>query len=202
MAYETSSTTVIEIGGATPGSEHDQINHSGTAALAGTLDVQLIGGFTPSVGDSFVILSASGGISGTFNSANLPPAPSGAGWHVDYGTTEAVVKPLMDLAQVSSFNVGNGNSTTRSQINQLDVVFDGHQVDIDIDAFTFEKRGPGGGVAQFVYNIYRRVRQYNRHLQFSVFARGAMNALVDGNYELTIDLNKVPSGNVTDARWR
>jgi subtilisin-like proprotein convertase family protein len=192
VAYETSSTTVIEIGGATPGSEHDQINHSGTAALAGTLDVQLIGGFTPSVGDSFVILSASGGISGTFNSANLPPAPSGAGWHVDYGTTEVVVK-LMDLAQVSSFNVGNGNSTTqRSQINQLDVVFDG-QVDIDIDAFTFEKRGPGGGVVSSLFTTSTDVSGNTiATFQFSgVFARGAMNALVDGNYELTIDPNKV-----------
>jgi hypothetical protein len=47
----------IELGGLTPGTDFDQLNVNGTATLAGTLNITLIGGFSPNAGDSFRILS-------------------------------------------------------------------------------------------------------------------------------------------------
>ena len=42
---------------------------SGSVALAGTLTVAPFGGYTPTVGDSFVMLRSSGALSGTFDGA-------------------------------------------------------------------------------------------------------------------------------------
>ncbi|MCH7751899.1 MAG: hypothetical protein IH898_07065 [Planctomycetes bacterium] len=68
-------TLEIEIGGTTPGSGYDQLNHilgAGIAELGGTLDVLLIGGYVPSLGDTFDILTATGGVNGTFASTLFP----------------------------------------------------------------------------------------------------------------------------------
>ena len=53
-------TLAIEIGGTQPGVEHDVLNVLGDASLAGTLSVSLIDGFTPSGGNTFKVLTASG----------------------------------------------------------------------------------------------------------------------------------------------
>jgi T5SS/PEP-CTERM-associated repeat protein len=66
----------IELAGTMAG-QFDQLLSSGTASLAGTLAVSLTSGFTPSVGDSFVMLSADGGRSGTFTNNLLPVLPGG-----------------------------------------------------------------------------------------------------------------------------
>lgn len=66
MSYGLQGTTIIEIGGTTPGSSgHDQLNHSGTATLAGTLEVQLFNGFTPSAGDAFEVMTSVDGSGNT-----------------------------------------------------------------------------------------------------------------------------------------
>ncbi len=59
-------TLQIEIGGTTPG-EYDQLNITGDAVLAGTLEVQLINGFTPTVGDVFTFLTVGGLQTGSFD---------------------------------------------------------------------------------------------------------------------------------------
>jgi T5SS/PEP-CTERM-associated repeat protein len=72
-------TLEIELGGTTPGTEHDQINHSGTATLGGILDLSLINGFIPGAGDSFDILDW-GSITGNFSALNLPTLGGGLDW--------------------------------------------------------------------------------------------------------------------------
>ncbi|MCC5833759.1 MAG: hypothetical protein JJU20_03415, partial [Opitutales bacterium] len=64
----SSGTITIEIGGANPGTQHDKVQVTGTAQLGGLLEVQLIDGFVPSVGDSFTVLTADS-IEGRFDSA-------------------------------------------------------------------------------------------------------------------------------------
>ena len=66
----------------------DTLTVTGTAALAGTLTVSPFGGYTPVVGDSFVILSSTGPLSGTFDSSPaLLGFDSGVAFDVryDYG---------------------------------------------------------------------------------------------------------------------
>jgi hypothetical protein len=71
----------LEIGGTTPGTEYDQLVVNGAAALGGTLNLTLINGFRPKVGDVFQLIvsnSTSGsfatinaaGFTGTINYAN------------------------------------------------------------------------------------------------------------------------------------
>lgn len=71
----------IELGGTTAGTQYDQLTVTGTATMAGTLNVSLINGFEPQVGDSFSILPYSTR-SGGFTTLNLP---EGYRWGIDYG---------------------------------------------------------------------------------------------------------------------
>ncbi len=79
------STNILymELGGTIPDSQYDQLLVSGTATLGGTLDVDLINGFTPAVGNTFALVQA-GVLSGSFAGLTLPPAPNGTNWVVNY----------------------------------------------------------------------------------------------------------------------
>jgi hypothetical protein len=58
----------VRLNGTSPGTQYDQLSIVGAMQLTGVwLDVLL--GFTPAVGDSFTVLQATGGLSGTFNYA-------------------------------------------------------------------------------------------------------------------------------------
>jgi T5SS/PEP-CTERM-associated repeat protein len=72
-AYEqdAGSTYVAEIGGTTAGTDYDQIKVTGAATLGGTLKVRLVDGFTPTVGQTFQLLSAASK-TGTFSSISQP----------------------------------------------------------------------------------------------------------------------------------
>jgi len=74
----------IEIGG-TALNAFDRFNLTGAAALSGDLDLSLIGGFVPAQGQTFNILTATGGISGTFTTVSQPAAmPAGLAFTVSY----------------------------------------------------------------------------------------------------------------------
>jgi hypothetical protein len=60
-------TLKADVGGTTAGTGYDQLQISGAATLAGTLNVSTIGGFLPSSGDVFTVLTF-GSRSGTFGS--------------------------------------------------------------------------------------------------------------------------------------
>ncbi|GAB4110824.1 MAG: hypothetical protein Kow00105_19580 [Phycisphaeraceae bacterium] len=68
-----SGTWLLELGG-TGLSSYDRMTLTGLASLAGTLNINEIGGFTPSLGDSFTILLA-GSVLGTFDSVIGTPGP-------------------------------------------------------------------------------------------------------------------------------
>jgi sugar lactone lactonase YvrE/plastocyanin len=61
----------IELGGTTAVSQYDRLDVVGdVAVLDGNLDVTTINSFTPSLGDSFTILTATGGVTGTFSTVS------------------------------------------------------------------------------------------------------------------------------------
>jgi len=62
-------TLNIEIGGAAAGTGYDQLQVSGTAALGGTLNLSLINGFRPAVGDVFPFILP-GSFTGAFSTIN------------------------------------------------------------------------------------------------------------------------------------
>jgi outer membrane autotransporter protein len=74
----------IDLGGTQAG-KYDQLVVTGTATLAGTLNVNLIGGFIPSKGEDFHIM-AFASESGTFSQVHFPSV-AGINFALVYGLT-------------------------------------------------------------------------------------------------------------------
>ncbi len=73
----SSGSLNIELSGTAPGTQYDRLTVTGTATLAGNLNVALIGGYTPNNGDNFQPLLF-GSRSGDFITPyNLPTFPGG-----------------------------------------------------------------------------------------------------------------------------
>ncbi|MEM7787418.1 MAG: T9SS type A sorting domain-containing protein [Bacteroidota bacterium] len=68
---EAGAVLDVEVGGTTPGTEHDQLVVTGTAALGGTLRMTLLDGFEPSGGDRVTLLRAAS-VTGAFDAIELP----------------------------------------------------------------------------------------------------------------------------------
>jgi len=82
--------TAIDLEG-TSTSDFDILSITGPAILDGTLDVDLLGSFTPMHGDSFTILSAAGGVTGMFGTELLPALPGTLDWQILYGTNDVTL---------------------------------------------------------------------------------------------------------------
>ena len=76
----------LELGGLTPGSQFDLLNVSGTTNLTGTLDVSLINGFFPAVGNTFTFLTSGGTRTGSFSITNGLNIGGGEILNVVYGS--------------------------------------------------------------------------------------------------------------------
>jgi hypothetical protein len=93
----TTNITNIKIGGTTAGTEYGRLATTGAATLNGTLNVSLINGFVPNVGDSFTIMTY-GSKTGTFSTVNLPSLPAGKWWNpVAYNGTNIVLSVSGDV---------------------------------------------------------------------------------------------------------
>jgi len=84
------NTLFMELGGTIPDSEYDQLLVSGTATLGGMLDVSLINGFTPTLGNWFLLVQANL-LSGAFDAVALPPVPTGTNWVVYYNDNSVII---------------------------------------------------------------------------------------------------------------
>src|SRR5262249_13029891 len=83
-------TLIMEIGGLSRGTQYDAIDATGTLGLGGTLDVDLINGFSPVLGNSFDILDW-GTLSGTFGALSLPGLAPGLVWDTSQLYTAGVL---------------------------------------------------------------------------------------------------------------
>jgi hypothetical protein len=94
----------IELGGLVQANEFDVLNITGTARLEGMLEVELIDGFVPDIGNMFQILTA-GSVIGTFNPVNA--LDGGNLFDVDvsvlYSATDVVVQ-IDDVALLGDYN--------------------------------------------------------------------------------------------------
>jgi hypothetical protein len=96
-----SGTWLVEIGGLTPATEFDRLLMGGAATLDGQIEVDLIdlgsGDFLPEIGDTFTVLTAFAGVTGTFQNS---PVSLAAGqqfhWSVIY-TPQDVILELVDI---------------------------------------------------------------------------------------------------------
>jgi hypothetical protein len=82
-------TLAMELGGLTPETEYDVLELERYAFLAGTLEIDLTGGFFPSEGDTFTLLEATAGVVGQFDQLVLP---SGYQWDIQYLANTVVLE--------------------------------------------------------------------------------------------------------------
>jgi hypothetical protein len=80
VQFGSGATLEIELGGATPGTQYDQMHVTGDMSLDGALAVSLISGFNPVAGNSFDILDWTAR-SGTFDTLSLPALSAGLSWN-------------------------------------------------------------------------------------------------------------------------
>ncbi len=123
MSYAASSVTVIELGGTVPGSGHDQLNHVGQALLGGTLDLELINGYQPVLGNSFTFLTATGGVTGTFANTILPTLASGLKWQITYNAQSVVASVIQSNVAPTGLSLSNTSIAENSPANSVVGVF-------------------------------------------------------------------------------
>jgi hypothetical protein len=89
----TNGALNIEIGGTTEGTQFDQVFVKEAAAIDGTLNVDLVASFAPSVGDSFQVMTYSShtGVFATINGNGVTYSPT----YGPTGLTLTVVSPLV-----------------------------------------------------------------------------------------------------------
>jgi autotransporter-associated beta strand protein/T5SS/PEP-CTERM-associated repeat protein len=75
-----SFTNLPLAGNTTPGVDYSTVNVLGNFTAGGTLNVTLLNGFTPSLGDTYNLFNVSGTIMGTFNTVDLPNLGGTLGW--------------------------------------------------------------------------------------------------------------------------
>jgi hypothetical protein len=89
VAFGGAAALLVEIGGAAPGAEYDQIHVADALNLDGMLSITLINGFAPQPGQSFDILDWTV-LNGTF-AAIVLPALDGLAWDTSQLYTTGVL---------------------------------------------------------------------------------------------------------------
>jgi len=105
---DSSNTLTMELAGLTPGSQYDQLIIGDHLTLGGHLDVKLLYGFMPHLGNSFDLLD--GDFSGRFSDMTLPALGGGLRWDTSdlytVGSLEVVPEPsTLLLLAVSGLGV-------------------------------------------------------------------------------------------------
>ena len=95
----------VELGGLGL-SDFDRLTLTGAASLDGTLDLSLIGGYVPALGDTLNILSATGGIAGSFASI-LQPAGMPADLMFDVNNLGSILQ--LEVVDIPSFTADFDN---------------------------------------------------------------------------------------------
>jgi hypothetical protein len=80
--------------------QFDRFIVNGMAQLDGSLNIDIDGAFVPALGNIFNIISATGGVAGTFDTVDVSGMPAGLTFHINYLPTlvqlQVVNKPLFD----------------------------------------------------------------------------------------------------------
>jgi T5SS/PEP-CTERM-associated repeat protein len=79
-------------------SSFDSLQSTSGSQIDGSLEVALLAGFSPSVGDSFEVMHFNGGIFGTFAQTTLPTLGSNLSWMVNYAGNAVVLSVTSILA--------------------------------------------------------------------------------------------------------
>jgi autotransporter-associated beta strand protein len=94
---QSTGTLAIEIGGAEQNWAFDRLSISGTATLGGVLSLSAVNPYSLTMGQSFEILTAFGGIDGGFTSLVGPVLAPGLAWTVQYTPSSVLLNVVHDV---------------------------------------------------------------------------------------------------------
>jgi Secretion system C-terminal sorting domain len=89
---------------------------SGNASLNGALNVSLLNGFIPSLGDTYKIFTFTSS-TGSFSSKNLPALPNGLVWSINYNPTDVSLKVIAGALPLNFFKIKAYQKNSSVQIN-------------------------------------------------------------------------------------
>ena len=95
LTQSPSGSLVSELGGTTVGSQYDRLDVSGLATLDGELDVVLIDGFVPALGQGFEVLRY-GSRAGTFTAINGLDLGNGIRLEPTYGANTLILRVVAE----------------------------------------------------------------------------------------------------------
>lgn len=101
------TTTTMELGGTTRGTQYDAIDVAGKLTLGGTLTVTLINSFSPALGNSFNLFDW-GTKAGTFTTVNVPALNTGLTWNQSNLYLDGTLSIALDPAFTSRTWDGGG----------------------------------------------------------------------------------------------
>ena len=96
---------LVELGGNAEGTEYDVLQVDGEATLAGTLEVTLLDGFEPSLGDTFDILDF-GSISGDFDEVILADLAGTLQWKVSGLLSDGIISVVPEPTSIALLALG------------------------------------------------------------------------------------------------
>jgi hypothetical protein len=96
-------TLAIGLAGVSSGL-HGLVSAADKATLAGGLKLELSGGFIPSAGNSFALVTATNGITGTFGTSTLPTLPADLAWQLAYNSGSVVASVTGSIVLVGDLN--------------------------------------------------------------------------------------------------
>lgn len=162
MTFDSGSLLVLELGGTTPGVNHDLVTVSGNAAFGGDISTPLFGSFTGMDGDVLSVFTYASQ-TGSFNSQLLPTPANGLEYigsvqPTSFDVSIQAIGPIsgvqifaMDLSNNQSFGIDAQTGALNAAVNvgsapaNPDASFDGSRIYIPnsgdgtitvIDAFT------------------------------------------------------------------
>ncbi len=153
----------LDLGGLTAGSQFDLLNVTGSTSLSGTLDISLINGFFPAVGNTFTFLTSGGGVSGIFGTVNGLNIGGGEMLQVVYNANNVQISTL-SLGPLNDFwNGGTGVWSNGSQwslgtspgINNNAFIYSGGNdlVTLDIGSGSVNQLSVGGAINGFTSEL-------------------------------------------------
>jgi T5SS/PEP-CTERM-associated repeat protein len=109
LSFSPTSLFSLQFDGDEPAQDLSPVEVVGQATLGGELKVQLSGGFAPQLGDSYEVLRATGGVSGTFGVESLPTLGGGLEWDVNYAPNTLTLSVVSGPGGITADFDGDGD---------------------------------------------------------------------------------------------
>jgi T5SS/PEP-CTERM-associated repeat protein len=103
LALTSGSLLLADISGSSIDTGYGEIEVVGNVSLGGSIRVEVSDGYTPAAGDSFPIIKALGGVTGTLTLTDMPPLPDRLMWDIHVTANQVALNVVQ--APPGDFNI-------------------------------------------------------------------------------------------------